>query len=985
MVAVTALRWSLVATLMRLRISVLAVMALGCFSSFGAIEQYEGKSISTIDFDPPKQPLNNDQMKALLSVRVGQPLHAADIRDSIQRLFLTGEFADIEIDATLAGGQVALKFLTKPNYFVGSVQVKGVPEPPTEGQLVVATKLQLGIDYSEQDVRQAVESLNDVVRRNGFYKATVDPHASFRRSIQEADVDFNIDTGKRAKFDGADVTGNPGRPVADIINSTGWKGYYGLFGWHSVTENRVQSGTENVRSWYQKHNHLLAKVTLVRLDYHPSTNTVTPTLAIESGPTVNVKVEGAKMSSGKLRSLLPIYQERSIDADLLMEGSRDLAQYFQSQGYFDTSATYKETRESEQEQTIDYIVDKGLRHRFVKLEIDGNRYFDDSTLRERMYLRTSSLLRYRYGRYTNQYLERDLNSIRDLYRANGFRDVEVTSQVRDDYGAKKGQIAVKILIKEGPQWFVSKLDLEGIPPEDRSYLLSILLSTEGQPYSDFNVASDRDNILDFYYNNGYPAAKFDFTATPDREAHRVALEFNVEPGERRYVRDVIVSGLDRTNPDLVSSRISLKPGDPLSQDQITESQRRLYDLGIFARVDSAIQNPDGDEPTKYVLYSVEEARRYSVNIGFGAEIARIGGSVTSLDSPAGATGFSPRISLGVDRLNTFGLGHTVSLQTRVSTLQQRALFSYIIPQFAGNPKFNLQFSGLFDISRDVRTFTSRREEGTVQLGQKISKAYTLQYRLTFRHVSVNDLKITPELIPLLSQPVRVGLAGTTFILDRRDDPVDPHRGIYTTVDLALASNALGSQTGFARVLARNATYYQATKNLVIARSTIFGTIQRFSGLPDIPLAERFFSGGSNSQRAFPDNQAGPRDLETGFPLGGRALLMNTLEFRFPLIGDNLGGVLFTDIGNVYTNFHTISFRYRQQNLQDFDYAVQAYGFGLRYKTPVGPVRVDLSLSPNSPRFFGFQGTEDQLLFGGGQQVVQRINVFQFHISLGQAF
>jgi outer membrane protein assembly factor BamA len=181
-------------------------------------------------------------------------------------------------------------------------------------------------------------------------------------------------------------------------------------------------------------------------------------------------------------------------------------------------------------------------------------------------------------------------------------------------------------------------------------------------------------------------------------------------------------------------------------------------------------------------------------------------------------------------------------------------------------------------------------------------------------------------------------------------------------------------------MARNSTYHPLTKNLVLARSTTFGMIERYSGLPEIPLAERFFGGGS-----FPDFQAGPRDLETGFPIGGNALFLNTVELRFPLVGDNLGGVLFNDIGNVYSAVNRISLRFRQRDLQDFDYAVQAYGFGIRYRTPIGPVRADFSLSPNSPRFFGFKGTEDQLLFGGGQQVVQRINVFQFHITLGQAF
>jgi outer membrane protein assembly factor BamA len=147
------------------------------------------------------------------------------------------------------------------------------------------------------------------------------------------------------------------------------------------------------------------------------------------------------------------------------------------------------------------------------------------------------------------------------------------------------------------------------------------------------------------------------------------------------VRDVLVTGLQRTQIDLVRDRISLKEGDPLSQERITGSQRRLYDLGIFARVNTGLQNPDGEEPTKNVLYSVEEAGRYSINVGFGAEIGRIGGGVTSLDSPAGTTGFSPRFSFGVSRLNFLGLGHTIGLQSLVSTLEQRVLLTYLAPQF----------------------------------------------------------------------------------------------------------------------------------------------------------------------------------------------------------------------------------------------------------------------------------------------------------------
>ncbi len=515
-------------------------------------------------------------------------------------------------------------------------------------------------------------------------------------------------------------------------------------------------------------------------------------LAIDPGPPVLVRVRGAKLSSGKLRSLLPIYEERSVDRDLLEEGSRDLASYFQSQGYFDAKADYIDGHARPTgEQLIDYHVDLGVRHKIVKLEIHGNHYFDNATIRERMSVIPATLVRYRYGRYSRNMLDRDLDAIRNLYRGNGFRDVQVTSRVIDDYNGVKAHIAIFIDITEGPQWFVSKLTLRGISDDFRPALMLLLHSTEGQPYSDLNIATDRDNVLDYYFNTGYPAAKFDFTTAPAPQADHVDLTFIVTPGDRVYVRNVVVDGLKRTRPDLVTDRISLHAGDPLSQSEINSSQRRLYDLGIFSRVDAAIQNPDGDEPTKYVLYSIEEAGRYSMNVGVGAEIGRIGGGATSLDSPAGVTGFSPRFSFGISRLNFFGLGHTMSLQTLVSTLEQRALLTYVAPQFLGNPKLSLQFSALFDHSHDIRTFSSQREEGSVQLGQRLSKANTLQYRFTYRKVNIIGTPlVSPELIPLLSQPVNVGFFSTSFIQDKRDDPIDSHHGTYTSIDLALASQHL---------------------------------------------------------------------------------------------------------------------------------------------------------------------------------------------------
>ena len=992
-------------------VALLAGLAPAFVPAFGqdtSTARWEGRPISSIEFDPPQQPLAREELNRLLPFKTGEALHMRDVRDAIQKLYATGRFSDVSIDASPSDANqdrtgVALRISTELQYFISGVNIAGEREPPNRNQLIAASKLELGALFVEADLNPAIDSMRDKLRLNGLYNATIQRRVDLRQDTEEANVYFDLETGYRAHFDGVELAGLLNRTKESATKATGWHRalwFIRLPGWRDLTENRVQTGLERLRKDFQKGDRLEAKVTLDKLDYHPATNTVTPYLTIDSGPIIEVNTTGTKVSGGRLRELVPVYQERTVDRSLLVEGQRNLVEYFRSKGYFDARVDFMQSDPEPNRSLIEYDIISGDRHKLKHIEITGNHYFDIATLRERMYLQTASFLRRRYGRFSERLLQQDEDNIADLYRANGFPEVMVThSPVQDNYGGVQTDLAVEIQVKEGPQWLVNQLVIDGIPEEDKEYLRSIARSTEGQPYSEANIAADQDSFLGYYYNNGYPDAQFESSQDPMPAPNRVNLRYRVIPGERQFVRGTLVRGLETTKPSLVASRILLTPGDPISQSRIAQSQQKLYDLGIFSKVETALQNPEGKEERKYVLFHLDEARQYSFNFGLGAELARIGGGINSLDYPAGTTGFSPRVSVGVSRLNFLGLGHIVSLQTQVSTLRQRAVASYTAPQFEGHEKLALTFSALFDDSNDVRTFAARRWEGTVQLAQKVSRANTFQYRYTFRRVTLdpNSLKITPQLIPLLAQPVRVGLIGSTFIQDRRDDPVNSHRGMLNTVDLGYAYKGFGSETDFTRLLVRNATYYPIGREIVLARSLQFGYIQRWGGLPEIPLSERFYSGGASTDRAFPDNQAGPRDLLTGFPIGGGALLFHSTELRFPLIGDNIGGVLFHDMGNVYSDVTNISFRFHQRNLQDFDYMVHSIGFGIRVRTPVGPLRGDFSFSPNAPRFFGFNGTLDQLLAVPPSQPLcslqtpspmcsnQRINWFQFHFSLGQTF
>jgi outer membrane protein insertion porin family len=716
---------------------------------------------------------------------------------------------------------------------------------------------------------------------------------------------------------------------------------------------------------------------------------VRPSVRVEAGPRVRFSARGAKISRGTLRRLVPVFEERSVDRDLLEEGARNIAEYFQGRGYFDARVTFGRSDLEQGEQLIEYVIEPGQRSKLERIVIEGNRYFREETIRERLAM-TPASFQFRYGRFSQSILDRDAAAIRELYQTNGFEDIRVAGQV---HTLEDGGREVTLRITEGPQYRVRNLELVGIPEEDEEDIRYLLSSIEGQPFSTSNVAIDRDLVLARYFDLGYPEALFEWTATPVEGAPRVDLSFTLTLGERRVVREVLVSGLDETRPEVVERRVVMHPGDPLSLSRMVDIQRRLYALGIFSKVDMAIQNPEGDEELKSVQYDLEESRRYSLTGGVGAEFGRFGGRGSQ--APAGSTTFAPRVSFNITRLNFRGRAHTVSLKTQASTLQRRGLFTYLAPSFQNKEKLTLSFTTLADDSRDIRTFTARRYEGSVQLAQNVSRIYTALYRFSYRVVKVSDLQISPLLIPQVSQAARIGILSGTLIQDRRDDPTNATRGLYSTVDLGVAARAFGSENGFVRLVATNSTYHRLTPRIVFARTTTFGWLPAFGQIrlggtdelfPNVPLAERFFAGGSSSHRGFPQNQAGPRDPATGFPLGGTALLANGLEFRFPLLGENLGGVLFHDTGNVFSRLNDISFRSHQRDLRDFSYLVHALGFGVRYNTPIGPVRLDVAYGLNSPRFFVSPPGDPQGCVSPELGCpTDRIRAFQFHFSLGQAF
>jgi len=979
-----------------------------------AFARYSGYRIRSIHLQGSQRIDQADLLKSI-SLQAGQLLDRAAVRASLQQLFATGRFRTIAAEvAPYSDRSLDVNLVVEEKLFIGSLMVYGAPRPPTANQLVNSSKLQIGQEFDEDLIAAGIERMKKVLAEDGYFAPTIRMDSSIDPPHQRIELSFIVDRGAHARVGQVIVKGDAGYADGKI------RSIAKLHPGQPVVATHLSRAFTRLHKKYQKSERLEAQVSLVDRNYHTDTNRLDYIFQINRGPIVDVRVEGAHMRRGLIKKYVPIYEEGALDEDLLSEGRRNLRDYFQRQGYFDVGVTSSLSTKDGRELVI-FDVDRRKRHTFEDLTIHGNKYFPRESIRERMAIQPADALQ-RHGLFSSALLERDLSVITSLYQANGFQAVKVNSNVRDDYRGKPGRLQVQIDIDEGSQTLVKNTTITGNTTFSQDVLLDQMSTIPGQPYSNYLLSNDRDSIVSYYFDRGFPDVQVETTTNPSPNApNRQDVAFKISEGRQIFVDKILISGLRYTKPFVVDREFEIKEGDAMSQSRILNTQRKLYDLSIFNQVDVAPANPTGNVERKNLMVQVEEAKRYTIDYGIGFQVQT--GNVrsdcenvvanptsTQVCNPGGATGFSPLVTFGVTRANLGGRNDSIVFRTNLGRLQQRALLSYVQPYWLDRRDLTLSFSALYDSTQNVLTFSSERLEGSVQALQQWRKGETFLYKFTYRLVKVDQatLHINPLLIPLFSRPVRVGIPSISYVRDHRDDPIDSHKGSYYAGDFGVASRIFGSQSNYARVFFENSTYHTFAENRNVggrrwtfARSTRIGVEEPWTAggnpISDIvPLPEKFFIGGSNSHRGFAINQGGPRDPTTGFPLGGDGLFLNSLELRspsiaLPYVGDNLSAVIFHDAGNVFTSPEKIFPGLAQwtqphkencepQSTQpcDFKYMAQAVGLGVRYRTPIGPVRVDFGYNL-TPTYFP---VKDDPVRG---PYLDHTGRFNFFFSIGQTF
>ena len=986
-----------------------------------------------------------------LALAVGRPLSRGALRESLRQLYATGLYDTLEARAVRQGAGVEVIFAGATRRFIGTASVYGAKGATVNTQLESAAQLTPGTRFTQAKLDRALTQMRSALAQDGYYEPRIEQTLTGNPSEQLVDVVFKVDSGVQARVGKVELTGDAGMSVNEFCRAARLR-----TGAH-MDRDTVSRALAGALKHYRRQDRLEAEIKLEVEQYAPAENRVDFRFSVNRGPVVKVDVEGASIAPEVVKRLIPVYEEGTVDEDLLNEGNRRLRDYFQRQGYFNVSVDHSEETPRAGLVEIVFKVKLGEQSRVAQVKVEGNHFFDAATLEGLLSVRAADTLD-RHGIYSQALVSADVSALEGVYQQNGFASVKVTPEIEQgsggrDQGAgteefrggrqrgtKEALLRVAYRIDEGPQLRVGAVKIEGNAHIEASKLTALMNTAAGQPLSPQNLAGDRNALLNAYMAQGFDDVQVTVAQKPEAaDPDKVNVTFNVDEGPQTFVRKVLLTGLHYTHQSTVERAVTIHAGDPLNEAALTDTQRNLYDFGLFNEVNASVVNPEGAQTDKTVLLQTSEARRWTLTYGFGFE-AQTGQPEKNCQgafasgvpcSPYGKTGVSPRVVADITRNGLFGRNESASLQGSYGLLEQNLNFLYQIPRFEGSRNLSFTFSGGYANSQDVTTYVASRLESSFRWAQHfgspgsvLSRANTFVYEYDFRRVQVaaSSLQVCPCDLKELSTATRVAGPSFTWIRDTRDTPLDAHRGTYTSFQDFLSSSPLGAQAEFNRIDLSNSSYYSFDKGrFVLARNTRYGQVRAF-GAPAgefIPLPERLYAGGALSLRGFSQNAAGPRDPETGYPVGGAGVLLNQTELRLPpptlpWLGNSLSFVLFHDMGNAFADAGDAwisALRIHQpdrsecesptaltpttddnsppgpitstgpQGVCSFNYFSHTPGIGLRYHTPVGPIRLDFSYNLNPPIFpvdIDYSNLSTQPHVGEASH-------FNFFFSLGQAF
>jgi outer membrane protein insertion porin family len=952
---------------------------------------YDGQTVGAIDLigNPHR---DVEAFRPLVEQKAGEPYSQSKMEASIAALERTGQFPKVEVNVVPDPAGLRLNFLLEPAYYLGMVNFPGAIKTFSYTRLLQVADLPDEDSYDPTRVAASEKALQNFLRRNGYFKAAIHTDREIDDAHQLVNLTFSVTLGKQAKVADVAFQRANASEASQLLHSvrslharlTGALLKQGK----PYTPERIKAATALIKRSLAQQHRLASKVEENPPQYDSETNRVNVSFKVELGPLVTVRVTGARLSmipflSGRqIKQLIPIYSEGTIDRDLVQEGEQNLVDYFQKKGYFNARVETTFDRQAEKISLV-YEIDKGAKHKVDRIVFQGNHQIKDEDLLAVVAVKKAHFWFWSHGSVSEKLVHQSAENLQALYRDRGFEDANVKPQIV----VHTPRIDVLFNIDEGTQTLVQNGDVvgnESLPLEQLAAPGGLELHS-GAPFSPRKLADDRNRISASYLNHGYLNAevKADVKRDP-QNPHRVEITYNITEHQMVRVEDVIYLGQKRTRLSLIQKTAKLRSETPIKRGDLLQAESRLYDLNVFDWSSVGPKKPITDQTEESVLVKNHEAKRNEVIYGFGFEVSHRGGNVPSGTvavpggpviglgnnqvAPSQSTFASPLGSVVFNRHNMRGLAETWSATLALSQLDQRALTTYAQPHFIGSQWSSLSTFSLERTSQNP-LFAASLGDLSFQVERLLNRKNNarLQIRYDFNKTVLSHL-LVPELVLPQDMNVHLSTFSGTLLRDTRDKPLDAHRGSFSTLNLGITPTALGSSANFAKLTGQYA-FYKELHSVVFANSIRLGLAESFAN-SFVPTSQLYFSGGGSSLRGFPIDEAGPQRIvpfcnvlaqQTGcvnitVPVGGPELFIFNSEVRFPLhINKALGGVIFYDGGNVYSAINFQNFANNYTN---------TVGIGLRYATPIGPIRIDVGRNLNP---------------------VSGISATQYYITLGQAF
>lgn len=581
-----------------------------------------------------------------------------------------------------------------------------------------------------------------------------------------------------------------------------------------------------------------------------------------------------------------------------------------------------------------------------RITFTGNEEFSARTLRKVLATQPRPLWPpWKRGEaYNAPTIEEDLLRVKKFYFDQGFLDTQVSLANTPEELAQE-HMELRIAIDEGEPTMVAAVRLEGTRPAELPAMPELLKALPLRPQKRLTKAdfdTSREGLLTRLNNAGYARAQVVPQTAVDPQAHTAEITFTLQPGELAVFGPTTITGEQQVKEQAIRRQLDFEEGQRYSKEALDNSADAIYGLGMFQAVTPTIRNLDEAGTPLEVDFAIRERKPRSLELGAGySTVERL------------------RVNARWIHRNLFHGAEQLTLVAKVTSIEQgfdaRLFFPYALARrtsftqtlFVRNEQeiaFGKFLDDVFNVEEAQPAFDLFTYGGESRLDHRFTRTLSGGggISLSSNNFSNVDTEALSDMEEELAQDNFLFVQFAEVLWRTSDSLLNPTKGFLLRGRLDHSSTAVLSDVSFIKLVFEARHYQRLWDHVILATRLEIGGIQPYGDSTSVPFNVRFFAGGPGSVRGFALNRLGPLNSE-GDPIGGESLIEGSVEVRFPIFG-NFGGVVFLDFGNVFLDPFTYP-------LDELRYAV---GPGIRYNTPIGPVRVDLGIiiDPREDEDFG---------------------------------